>query len=109
VSKRALECLIKVGAMDMFGPRSAMLSIQDQILSISASHFRASDAGQISMFGAASGISDEITLPKGALEANRREILEWERELIGLYVSDHPLSQVRRCAWRGSSHACGLT
>ena len=52
VGKRALECLIKVGAMDTFGPRSAMLSMLDQILSISASHFRASDAGQMSMFGA---------------------------------------------------------
>ena len=94
VGKRALECLIKVGALDMFGTRSAMLFMLDQILSINASHFRASDAGQISMFGAASGISDEITLPKGVLETNRREILEWERELIGLYVSDHPLSPV---------------
>ena len=94
VGKRPLECLIKVGALDMFGSRSAMLSILDQILSISASHFRASDAGQLSMFGAATGLSDEITLPRLAPEVNRREVLEWEKELIGLYVSDHPLSPV---------------
>jgi DNA polymerase-3 subunit alpha len=107
VGKRALECLIKVGALDMFGPRSAMLSMLDQILSISASHFRASDAGQISMFGGGSGISDEITLPKGALEANRREILEWERELIGLYVSDHPLSPVMDALTQVVTHFSG--
>jgi len=107
VGKRALECLIKVGAMDMFGTRSAMLSVLDQMLSISASHFRASDAGQISMFGAGTGISDEITLPKGALEANRREILEWERELIGLYVSDHPLSPVMDALAQVVTHFSG--
>jgi DNA polymerase III subunit alpha len=94
VNKRPLECLIRVGALDMLGPRSAMLAVLDQILSISGSHFRASDAGQISMFGLSTGISDEIVLPKDALEVNRREVLEWERELIGLYVSDHPLSPV---------------
>jgi DNA polymerase-3 subunit alpha len=94
VGKRPLECLIKVGALDEFGSRSAMLAVLDQILSISASHFRASDMGQMSMFGKATGISDEIVLPIDILETNRREVLEWERELIGLYVSDHPLSPV---------------
>jgi DNA polymerase-3 subunit alpha len=104
VGKRPLECLIRVGALDHFGPRSAMLAVLDQILSISASHFRASDLGQISMFGAATGISDEIVLPKGILETNRREILEWERELIGLYVSDHPLSPVMDALTQVVSH-----
>ncbi len=107
VGKRALECLIKVGALDMFGPRSAMLSMLDQIISISASHFRASDAGQMSMFGAHTGISDEITLPKGAIETNRREILEWERDLIGLYVSDHPLSPVMDALTQVVTHFSG--
>ncbi len=94
VGKRTLESLIKVGALDDFGPRSAMLLVLDQILSISSSHFRASDAGQMSMFGGYSGISDAIVLPEGSLEANPREILEWERELIGLYVSAHPLTPI---------------
>ncbi len=107
VGKRALESLIKVGALDVFGPRSAMLSILDQMLSISTSHFRASDAGQISMFGASTGLSDEITLPKTAQEINRREILEWERELIGLYVSDHPLSPVMDALAQVVTHFSG--
>jgi DNA polymerase-3 subunit alpha len=94
VGKRAAEALVKVGALDMFGPRAALLSILDQIISISTSHFKAADAGQLSMFGASSGLSDEIILPRMAQEVNRREVLDWERELIGLYVSDHPLSPV---------------
>ena len=104
VGKRSLECLIRVGALDQFGSRTALLSVLDQILSISASHFRASDAGQMSMFGAHTGISDEIVLPKGVLDANRREILEWERELIGLYVSDHPLSPVMDALTQAVTH-----
>ena len=107
VGKRALESLIKVGALDGFGPRAAMLSILDQILSISASQFRASDAGQISMFGASTGLSDEITLPNISQEVNRREILEWERELIGLYVSDHPLSPVMDALAQVVTHFSG--
>ena len=104
VGKRSLECLIRVGALDHFGSRGAMLFVLDQILSINASHFRASDLGQISMFGAASGISDEVVLPRGMLETNRREILEWERELLGLYVSDHPLSPVMDALTQVVSH-----
>ena len=104
VGKRSLECLVRVGALDHFGTRSAMLFTLDQILSISASHFRASDLGQMSMFGAHTGISDEVVLPTGILEANRREILEWERELIGLYVSDHPLSPVMDALTQAVSH-----
>ncbi len=107
VGKRALESLIKVGALDLFGPRSALLSIMDQILSISSSHFRASDAGQISMFGLGSALSDEIILPRTAPEINRREILEWERELIGLYVSDHPLSPVMDALAQVVTHFSG--
>jgi len=104
VSKRALECLIRVGALDPFGSRTALLASIDPILSISAAHFRASDMGQMSMFGAHTGIQEEITLPKDSLELNRREILEWERELIGLYVSDHPLSPVMDVLTQAVTH-----
>jgi DNA polymerase-3 subunit alpha len=107
VGKRPLECLIKVGALDEFGSRSALLAILDQILSISASHFRASDMGQISMFGMATGISDEIVVPHDIIEINRREVLEWERELIGLYVSDHPLSSVMDALAQVVTHFSG--
>jgi DNA polymerase-3 subunit alpha len=94
VGKRALESLVKVGALDGFGPRIALLEALDRIVSVSSSHFRAAEAGQLSLFGGDSGITEEITLPKTTAEVSRREVLNWERELIGLYVSDHPLSPV---------------
>ena len=91
VGKRALECLIKVGAMDAFGNRAALLASLDRVISISSNHFRAAEAGQMSLFGAATGVIDEITLPD-VNNVDKREMLNWERELIGLYISDHPLT-----------------
>ena len=94
VGKRALESLIQVGALDKFGSRPALLESMDRILSISSSNFQAADAGQMSMFGEGTGISEVIRLREAQIPINRRAQLDWERELIGLYVSDHPLSTV---------------
>ena len=91
VGKRALECLIKVGAMDCFGNRSAQLAYLDRLVAISSNHFRAAEAGQMSLFGGTTGVSETIMLPD-VTNVDRREMLNWERELIGLYISDHPLT-----------------
>ena len=91
VGKRALECLIKVGAMDMFGNRAAMLASLDRIVSISSNHFRAAESGQMSLFGEVTGVIEDIHLPDVS-NVDKREMLNWERELIGLYISDHPLT-----------------
>jgi DNA polymerase-3 subunit alpha len=107
VGKRALESLIKVGALDSLGPRIALLESIDRIASVSASHFRAAEMGQMSLFGAHTGITEEIVLPKTNAEISRREILNWERELIGLYVSDHPLSPVMDDLTEAVTHFSG--
>ncbi len=91
VGKRVLECLIKVGALDNFGNRAALLASLDRIVAISNNHFRAADAGQMSLFGSATGVVEEINLPE-VNNVDKREMLNWERELIGLYISDHPLT-----------------
>jgi DNA polymerase-3 subunit alpha len=91
VGKRSLECLIRVGALDSFGPRKALLEAADTMISISSSHFRAAESGQMSIFGTVSGVEEEIHLPSDTL-LDRRQQLEWEKELIGLYVSDHPIT-----------------
>ena len=107
VGKRALESLMRVGALDSFGSRPALLAALDRVLSVSASYFRAAEAGQLSLFGAHTGVTEEITLPKVTEEVNRREILNWERELIGLYVSDHPLSPVINELTQAVTHFSG--
>ncbi len=89
--KRALESLIKVGALDAFGSRAAMLDALDRIVAVSSSYFRAAQAGQLSLFGGTTGVRETIHLP-AVPEADRREMLNWERELVGLYLSEHPLT-----------------
>jgi len=107
VGKRSLECLIKVGALDRFGPRQALLEGLDRIIAVSASHFRAADMGQMSLFGVHTGVAEDIVLPTVTSEVNRREVLNWERELIGLYISDHPLSPVMDSLTQAVSHFSG--
>jgi DNA polymerase-3 subunit alpha len=95
VGKRALESLVKVGALDSLGERTAILNTLDCILSVSASHSRAKEAGQISLFSASpGGPMETITLAAGG-SVPRRTMLAWEKELLGLYVSDHPLAAYR--------------
>jgi DNA polymerase-3 subunit alpha len=107
VGKRALESLVKVGALDNFGPRIALLETLERNISVSASHFRAAESGQISLFGAHTGVVDEISLPSSTVDVSRREVLNWERELLGLYVSDHPLSPVIKELTQVVSHFSG--
>jgi DNA polymerase-3 subunit alpha len=94
VGKRSLEFLIKVGAMDALGNRAALLASLDRIVAISSNHFRAAEAGQMSLFGTTTGVIEEIQLPD-VKDVDRREMLNWERELIGLYISDHPLTPIQ--------------
>jgi DNA polymerase-3 subunit alpha len=94
VGKRTLESLVKVGALDRFGSRQALLDNLDRVIAVSNAHFRAAEAGQMSLFGEHTGLVEDIQLPPSVVELSRREILNWERELIGLYVSDHPLSSI---------------
>jgi DNA polymerase III subunit alpha len=96
VGKRALECLIKVGALDsLAAARGQLLDGLDQIVNVSASHFKAAEAGQLSLFGgSAAAAFAGVQLPTAASQVTRREMLAWEKELIGLYVSDHPLQPV---------------
>lgn len=90
VNRRVLESLIKAGAFDAFGHRAQLLEAIDQMLSISASHRSASAAGQMSMFGELLAADTFGELPK-TKEIDNKTQLEWEKELLGIYFSQHPL------------------
>jgi len=63
--------------------------------------------GQMSLFGAHTGVQETIVLPTYASQISQRELLNWERELIGLYVSDHPLSPVMAELTEAVTHFSG--
>jgi DNA polymerase-3 subunit alpha len=94
VNRRALEALIKVGALEAFGNRAQLLQVIDRMLGLSSSSHRAADVGQMMLFGAAgSGSTESIGALSKLEEATLREKLEWEKELIGAHVSEHPIAR----------------
>jgi DNA polymerase III subunit alpha len=97
VNRRALESLIKVGALQSFGKRAQLLSIIDRMMGLSSQVHQAAAIGQMSMFGQGgfdTPVSGSILFPlPEAEDIPRREILNWEKELVGVYVSEHPMQR----------------
>ncbi len=95
VGKRTLESLVKVGALDDFGNRTQLLDQLDRLMSFSTNHHQAKASGQMSMFGGDTGVKDKLTMPEMP-QILSRERLDWEKELLGFYVTDHPVDNIRR-------------
>jgi len=93
VGKRALESLIRVGALDELGERLDLLESLERIMSYSSTHFRAAEVGQLSIFGDSTGVAEELVLQSAVVDVSWRRQLGWEKELLGSYVSDHPLAE----------------
>jgi len=96
VNKKVLESLIKVGCMDQFGTRSSMLENLEDIKK-RVSQFETGPAGQDHLFaGLSQSISDLkdnfVKIPEYPLA----ELLSFEKELLGLYLTDHPLGDALR-------------
>jgi len=97
VNKRVLEGLIKCGAMDSFGvKRSQMMAILDNAVELGASYQKDSANGQLGLFSDENDFSDvnEIILPD-VDEIPKEVILQNEKELIGFFVTGHPLDDYR--------------
>jgi DNA polymerase-3 subunit alpha len=98
VNRKALESLVKAGAFDQLvtphGDRSKLLHNMDLILAYAARVQKAANSGQVDLFGAAEDseqLKPQLTLEAPATVYTMREQLLWERELLGLYLSQHPL------------------
>lgn len=95
LNKKSLESLIKCGAMDMLAERAQLLENLDTILSYNHEQQRQNTRGQNSLFaGTPLNTAAAIRL-KPALPATKSERLAWERELLGLYISGHPLEEYK--------------
>ncbi|MSP14420.1 MAG: DNA polymerase III subunit alpha [Chloroflexi bacterium] len=94
VNRRGLECLIKVGAFDGFGRRPQILAVVERMLAYSGQKHQAASLGQMSLFDLGDGNQTHVStfdpLPAGE-DIPYKEQLMWEKELLGLYVSQHPL------------------
>src|SRR5215211_2463839 len=92
-NKRTLESLIKCGAFDNVGPsRAAMVAVHAKAVERSTRGLKGAHEDQFSMFDASELAPPRPEFPD--VEEDHREGLEWEKEALGLYVSDHPLRPV---------------
>lgn len=92
-NKKAWESLIRCGAFDSLGERATLLHNLDLIVSYAAKAQKNALSGQIDIFGSL-GVEENIPalrLNPPAEVPDRRTQLSWERELLGLYLSRHPL------------------
>ncbi|QPC81858.1 DNA polymerase III subunit alpha [Phototrophicus methaneseepsis] len=95
VGKRALESLIKVGAVP-FGDRDALHENLDRIVGFSVEYHKAKEVGQMSLFGGDMGVEEETLHIGPARQPVRpRDMLAWEKELLGLYVTGRPVDRHR--------------
>ena len=99
MNRRALESLAKAGAFDGIESRGAIVGAAEDIIRRARRAQELRDSGQTSMFdlfGAeVETPAPEVTLEEG-LDATHHEQLNWERELLGAYVSEHPLQAATR-------------
>jgi len=99
ISKKAAECLIKAGAMDEFGDRSALVAVIPQVFEGAGKVQKAEEMGQSGLFNFTEehDAVNEVhatTLPQVA-PASDREKMEWEKELLGMFISTHPLEKFK--------------
>jgi DNA polymerase-3 subunit alpha len=93
-NKRSIEALIKAGAFTSMGhPRQGLLMVYEQIIDRIVGRRKEADMGIQTLFGeleaTVDGYDDRLPIPDE--EAEQRTVLAWEKEMLGLYVSSHPL------------------
>ena len=94
VGKGAIETLIKVGAMDSLGARHQLLASVDTAMKWGKNQRISQEQGLMSLFGDMEETESafEFALKTDVNEISRKQLLAWEKELIGVYISKHPLA-----------------
>ena len=92
-NKRVLESLIRVGALRELGHANQLLDALDRAMALGGQLQAERDSPQLGIFGSAEPIAVDEELPN-VTEAPSRERLRWEKELLGLYLTEHPMGEV---------------
>jgi DNA polymerase-3 subunit alpha len=94
VNKKVWESLIKCGAFDRYGTRETLLANVENLTSFAQDHQKRVASGQIDIFGElgmAEAVTAKLVIDDAPIAPDVRERLSWEKELLGLYLSSHPL------------------
>jgi DNA polymerase-3 subunit alpha len=107
VNKRVLEALAKCGAMDSLGERAQLLASLDRIVDRAQQVQREKASGQFSLFSQEFAEAEiEVGLVRGVVSADEHQRLQWERDYLGIYLSDHPLRRVEAELHRRTDTRC---
>ncbi len=96
VNKRVFEALVKCGALDALpGNRAEKLAAVEAAMDLAARSTRDAEMGQASLFGGAAAEHAPTLAPRlpSRPSPTRREMLAWEKETLGIFVSGHPLAE----------------
>jgi DNA polymerase-3 subunit alpha len=93
LNKKSLEALICAGAFDSFGSRSEFYGNIENLLAYNKEHVTSKETGQDSLFGGFTEMSSLVLTPSEKISVGQK--LLWEKELLGVYVSGHPLEAVK--------------
>ncbi len=92
VNRKTYESLVKAGAFDGVGERLQLLASLDGIVAFAGKVQKQAAIGQFDLFGASENLGTlHLELSTGDNEISDREKLQWERQLLGVYLSQHPL------------------
>jgi len=94
LNKKSLESLIKCGALDKLEERSKLLQNIESILKYAKNQKAIKDSGQTSLFADQPMFASSLTL-QGMEPATKQQALAWEKELLGFYISSHPLEEFK--------------
>jgi len=89
-NKKSLEALIMVGAFDNFEERGKLLTNVETMLAYNKEQVAAKESAQDSLFGGMMSTEDDLRMIDSE-PAHKNQKLVWEKELLGIYVSGHPL------------------
>lgn len=107
LTKKCLELLIQVGAMNSWGNRNQLLAIMPAVFDRVVEEENKRKGGQGDLFGSLDEVEIEKTktqLPSMEPEENRQRI-QWEKELLGTFLSEHPLTRYRKLLLNGNIKA----
>ncbi len=96
VNRKALESLVKAGAFDRFGDRATLLHNLDVLLAFAGRLHQQANSGQTDLFSDSDGViiqQSRLELQAAPAAIDSHEQLQWERELLGIYLSQHPLER----------------
>ncbi len=112
LTRGAVECLIKAGALDNVGRpedirpqswRSRLVQSLDRALALGQQQRKMREIGQVSLFGGTAEHAGDDFVPVEAPDYPQPQLLQWEKDLLNLYLSAHPLAHVAQVLTKRST------